>query len=83
MELQAYKFETTVLENGLIQIPDFMNYINQEVEIFVVLKPIQKEENKKKITTSEFIKKWAGFLTITNTEDSKYQYLIEKYKLLI
>ncbi len=78
MNLQAYKFQTIVLENGLIQIPDFKNYINQEIEVFVILKPSQKKQ--KKLTTDEFINKWAGFLTSTNVDDLKYQYLTKKYK---
>jgi len=78
MNLQAYKFETTVLENGIIQIPDFKDFVNQEIEILVFMKP--HPVKRKKLTVDEFINKWAGFITSTNTDDLKFQYLIEKYK---
>ena len=34
MNLQAYRFETNILEGGIIQIPELKSHINQEVEIF-------------------------------------------------
>ncbi len=78
MNLLAYKFETTVLENGIIQIPDFKHFVDQEIEIFIVIKSPPKKQ--KKLTADDFINKWSGFLTTTNTDDLKYQYLNEKYK---
>jgi len=78
MNLQAYKFETKVLENGFIQIPDFKNFVNQEIEILVFIKPMQTK--RKKLTADEFINKWAGFIASTNADDLKYEYLNEKYK---
>ena len=37
--MEAYKFATTVLENGIIKIPELKDYADQKVEVFVVLKP--------------------------------------------
>ena len=47
------------------------------------VKKITAEQNlnKKEIATT-FIKKWAGKFTIneSNTDDARYNYLVEKYK---
>jgi hypothetical protein len=45
--MQALKFKTKVLENGIIQIPEIESYVNQEVEISVVLIPIKPIRQKK------------------------------------
>jgi hypothetical protein len=78
MNLHVYKFETKILENGIIQIPDFKNFVNKEIEILVFFKPSPIQ--RKKLSVDEFINKWAGFIKATNTDDLKYQYLNEKYK---
>ncbi len=76
--MEAYKFETTVLENGIIKVPQLDKYKNQQIEIFIVLKS-QKKNKKQKVSTNEFLKKWTGFIPETNTEVDKYNYLMEKY----
>ena len=43
--MEAYKFETTVLENGIIKIPEISKYKNQDIEIFIILKPQIKSKN--------------------------------------
>lgn len=40
--MEAYKFETTVLENGVIKIPEISNLKNQKIEVFVVVKSNEK-----------------------------------------
>jgi len=40
--MEAHRFATTVLENGIIQIPELIGYADQKVEVFVVLKPQKK-----------------------------------------
>jgi hypothetical protein len=45
MNLQAFKFDTRVLENGIIKIPDFENLINKDIEVVVLLKPMQPARN--------------------------------------
>ncbi len=37
--MEAYKFETTVLENGIIKVPQFEKYTNRKIEVFVVFIP--------------------------------------------
>ena len=77
--MEAYKFATTILENGIIKIPELRGYADQEVEVFVVLKPKKniKLVNKK---MDDFLVKWAGIFTIAQTDDVKYNYLMDKYK---
>jgi len=76
--MEAYKFETTVLKNGIIIVPQLDKYINQQVEVSIVFKE-GKRKKKQKVSTDEFLKKWTGFIPETNTEVDKYNYLMEKY----
>ncbi len=79
--MEAYKFETTILENGIIKIPDFQEFESKEVEVFIVFKPQKKIKEDKKQTIEEFIKEWTGFAKgVENTDKAKYEYLMEKYK---
>lgn len=77
--MNAYKFETTVMEDGVIRIPEFKKYTNQKVEIFIVVKSenINNVENQ---TIDEFLDRWSGFFSTTDTDDVKYNYLMEKHK---
>ena len=77
--MEAYKFATTVLENGVIKIPELKDYADQKVDVFVVLKSkINIKPGHKKM--DDFFVKWAGVFTIAQTDDVKYNYLMEKYK---
>ena len=79
--LQAVKY-TTVLENGIIKIPQLKKYKKQEVEIFIVLKPSKIKEHKehKEQSISDFLDKWTGYFSEVETDDFRYNYLMEKYK---
>ena len=57
--MEAYKFATTVLENGIIKIPELKDYADQKVEVFVVLKPKKNIKLSNK-TIDDFFIKWAG-----------------------
>ncbi|MDO5665862.1 MAG: hypothetical protein Q4G63_11490 [Bacteroidia bacterium] len=72
------KFTTKISENETIQLPVNSTFFNKEVEIIIV--PKTKLNKDKSAKATEFVKKWAGFLKNTNTEDSKYNYLSEKHK---
>ena len=77
--MEAYKFATTVLENGILKIPELKAFADQKVDVFVVLKP--KKNNKPGTgKIDDFFSNWAGFFTIAQTDDVKYNYLMEKYK---
>lgn len=77
--MEAYKFETTVLENGMIRVPELEKYKNKHIEIFVIFKP-EIYEDIPKISADEFLANWTGFAKGINAEDEKYNYLMEKYK---
>ena len=77
--MEAYKFETTILENGTIRVPEFEKYKNKKIEIFVVFKP-ETHKEKSKISADEFLANWTGFAKGIDPEDEKYNYLTEKYK---
>jgi hypothetical protein len=77
--MEAYKFATTVLENGIIKIPELKAYTDQNVEVFVVVKTKKNIKANKK-TMQDFFAKWAGAFSIAQTDDIKYNYLIDKYK---
>ncbi len=72
------KFATKISDKGTIQIPANSTFFNKEVEIIIM--PKTKPKKGKSAKATEFVEKWAGFLKSTNTEDSKYNYLSEKYK---
>jgi hypothetical protein len=75
--MQAYRFETRITKNGLIQIPLSNQLFDKEVEIIIL--PKQKQKTIR-LSSSDFVTKWTGFLKNSNTDDLKYQYLSEKYK---
>jgi hypothetical protein len=77
--MEAYKFATTVLEDGIIKIPELKGYADQKVEVFVVLKHKRNIKPCKK-TIADFFVKWAGAFPIAQTDDVKYNHLMEKYK---
>ena len=58
--MEAYKFETTVLENGIIQIPEISKYKNQKIEVFIVLKSTDNNvvKTKKQISFEQWNKQF-------------------------
>jgi len=77
--MKTYKFETTIQEKGIIQIPDMARLAHQRVEIFVVINPITKRETRQSQTIEAFLGKWRGFLKGFNWDELKLEYLQEKY----
>ena len=77
--MEAYKFATTVLEHGIIKIPELESYADKKVDVFIVLKTERKAVTKSK-SMDDFLSKWSGFFSTTKTDDIKYNYLMEKYK---
>nr|VFK15901.1 MAG: hypothetical protein BECKLPF1236A_GA0070988_101356 [Candidatus Kentron sp. LPFa]VFK31249.1 MAG: hypothetical protein BECKLPF1236C_GA0070990_101326 [Candidatus Kentron sp. LPFa] len=52
--MEAYKFETTVLRNGIIQLPEISKFANCRIEVFIVVnQPNEQTDTPKKKTTSE------------------------------
>ena len=79
VKMETYKFATTVLENGMIKIPELENYANQSIEVIVLLKTNKSQKNNINLM-DEFLFKWGGFFSTVRTDDDKYNYLMEKYK---
>ena len=77
--MEAYKFETIVLEDGKIQIPEIARFANRPVEIFIVIKQIEPLETEQAQTIDRFLAKWTGFLKGVNPDELKLQYIQEKY----
>lgn len=75
--METLKYSTKIDSNGMLQVPINSNYFGQEVDIIIIPK---QEIIRKNNSAKNFVKKWAGFLKGTDTEDSKYNYLMEKYK---
>ena len=75
--MQAYKYETRISKTGQIKLPLNTQLFDKEVDIIIV--PKQKTKSTKLVTT-DFVDKWSGFLTNTDTDDLRYQYLTDKYK---
>ena len=77
MNMRAFKFDTIVSKDGVIQLPFTPSLFNREVEIIIVPKTKIK---LKKNSGKEFVKKWSGFLDVGDTDSLKSDYLTEKYK---
>ena len=75
--MKTFKYDTKISKTGTIQIPHNPDLYNKEVEIIIVPKSTKREKSGKAV---EFVEKWAGFLKDIDTKDSKYNYLLEKYK---
>jgi len=88
--MQAYRFETTVLEDGSIKLPDFKKFANTQVEIILFPKVKRKKKvittdiPEKKQSFEEFLDKWAGFaksdLTDEEIDNIRYESIMEKHK---
>jgi len=78
--MEAYRFETTVKENGVIQIPEIACLARQRVEVIVMLSPICSQETEKAYAIDRFLNKWRGFLKDADPDELKYRYLQEKYE---
>jgi hypothetical protein len=75
--MQAFRFETRIDQNGVIHLPLNQQLFNRDVEIIVLPKD---DLIPKKNASVDFINKWAGFLSNSNIEDAKFNYLSDKYK---
>lgn len=75
--MQGYRFETRIDQNGVIHLPFNQQLLNRDVEIIVLPK---EDLITPKNASVDFINKWAGFLSNSNFEDAKFNYLSDKYK---
>lgn len=75
--MDTYRFKTKISKTGKIKIPDEFALHDKEVEVTLIPKAHQF---KKKLKAKDFVSKWAGFLHSSNIENSRYDYLMKKYK---
>jgi len=75
--MQTYKFQTKVSGDGSIQIPNYQEFRNLDVDV-VITKRIPTEQSK--ISADEFIRNVAGVLSDKEIDTAKLDYLLEKYK---
>lgn len=76
--MEAYKFETKIMENGIIKIPELSAHKDHKIEIIVMLKPEKKKQTG--ITIEDFLAQWSGFFKTVETDDTRYHALMEKHK---
>jgi len=77
--METLRFDTLVRKNGVLKIPALENYVDQNVEVIVVVKG-QNQIPTAKNDISTFLEKWTGFFEDITTDDIKYNYLMEKHK---
>ncbi len=77
--MDTYKFETKVLKDGMIKIPQLDKFKDKQIEVFIVLKHL-KEIKKEEKNIDEFFDKWVGFAQDVDTDAEKYNYLMEKHR---
>lgn len=77
--MEELRFKTRVMKNGFIQLPTLKLYENDEVEIIVKLKTKSNPKKPKK-SIQAFFDKWTVFFDTIQTDDIRYEALMEKYK---
>lgn len=75
--MKTYKFTTKIADDGKIKIPDQPHLSREEVDIIVIPR---SERSTAAQSAESFVKKWSGFMDIDDTDRSKYDYLLKKYK---
>jgi uncharacterized protein YjaZ len=79
--MQTYKCKTQISNDGVICLPN-KELFGKQVEI--IIKPLKNQSDKQQLIEN-FIEKWSGILadvdfdTIDDSDDSRFQYLKEKY----
>ncbi len=76
--MEAYKFETKVLKNGVIKLPQLEKFTDKKVELFIVLK--KEKVKKEKISAEDFLEQWTGFIPNSDSDIEKFNYLMNKHK---
>ncbi len=80
--VEAYKFETVVLEDGVIQIPEISQFAHRPIEVFIVLKQPDTRwvDAEKEQTMAQFLAKWTGFLKGVDPDAARLECLQGKYE---
>lgn len=75
--MKTLRFRTRISKSGTIHLPKDSSLIDTEVDVIIMPKT---KRIRKTMNAKEFVEKWAGFLYPTDSTDSKFDYLMEKYK---
>ena len=75
--MKTLRFRTGISKSGTIQLPKDSSLNDKEVDVIIMPKT---KQIRKEMKAKEFIEKWAGFLYSKASNDSKFDYLMEKYK---
>ena len=69
--MQNHIYETKVLQNGILKIPEIKNIVNHKVKIIL----IDEDENGKEetMTYKKFLKKWLGFIKGVDAEKLRFE----------
>lgn len=77
LNMKVIRFKTKITKSRIIRLPENNHVPENEVEILILPNSFQKKPDG---DVKKFLEKWAGFLSGTDAEDSKYDYLTNKYK---
>ena len=75
--MKTLRFRTRISKSGTIHLPKNSFLADKEVDVIIMPKT---RRLRKTLKAREFVEKWAGFLYPIESNDSKFDYLIEKYK---
>ena len=75
--MKTLRFRTRISKSGTIHLPKNSSLVDKEVDVIIMPKT---RRLRKPLKAKEFVEKWAGFLYPLESNDSKFDYLMEKYK---
>lgn len=75
--MKTLRFRAKVSKSGTIQLPSDASLNDKEVDVIIVPKT---KRIGKTMRATEFVEKWKGFLYPMDSNDSKFNYLMKKYK---
>lgn len=75
--MKTYRLSTRISAEGTIEVKGLPELFEKEVDIIIL--PTSSDKPKK-IEARAFVEKWAGVLKDVDAENSKYEYLTQKYK---
>ncbi len=75
--MKTIRFRTRISKSGTIHLPKNSTLADKEVDVIIMPKT---KRLRKALKAKEFVEKWAGFLYPLESNDSKFDYLMEKYK---
>jgi hypothetical protein len=70
--MRTYKYKTKISNEGAIEVPISPDLYDKEVDLIIIA---EGDNQRRKITGKEFVKKWSGFLKDADIENAKSEYL--------